>query len=664
MATENKNLYDIQKRGSAAPVYSEAEDKYRGVLLNKLTTAYGVREQPLMELNDMCYSEYYLINRQQDMAYNPPKRNAADSRIVSGVTHEKDSTILSILTAMNFQPKVRVYNHDDQELSEAGMVMTAKLKKSLIQDNFKEKLADFLRVNISQGNVFVEERRNTKYVAKKITTNNTQDPTKMKWKTVLEKEDEGCTSILIPNTAVFLANIQEKDIHKQAYVFVVMHVPVDEVAAVFKDFPRWKNVPKFPSDYIPQNVNGVWGDYYMQMPQDGYVEVIMYQSEPYNEYQVMLNGVMMFDLQEENGVVTGFPLTYFSPSGKYTIAKGDNETIPFFTYGKSTPSKNQVKEETINELLRLMVYKMRQSAKPPVGNNSDKVLQSNVWDPGVVTPDIRKDDLSILTPNAGITGADFSFYQLIQQSISESSVSQSVEGTNQNELTATQYLDQKRENLKKLGLSIDNTINFLREIYWMRLYNEISYFNKKKKTYSPDDDEFVEAYQSFVVDENIDGAKGKLEVNLVDDNTGRSGNDFMKGLANLEDESETPKRIMFVKPDYIQNLMKNLKNKIYIDVVAEPEGQGQQLLSSLFNLLAQYANIRGGNTQNINFDYIEKIIGDNSGFDASKLFVKAEPQQNPMLPEGTPPPGAASAPRPAFIPQNKTRQTPNRVLAE
>jgi len=390
----------------------------------------------------------------------------------------------------------------------------------------------------------------------------------------------------------------------------------------------------------------------------------MYQSEPYNEYQVMLNGVMMFDLQEENGVVTGFPLTYFSPSGKYTIAKGDNETIPFFTYGKSTPSKNQVKEETINELLRLMVYKMRQSAKPPVGNNSDKVLQSNVWDPGVVTPDIRKDDLSILTPNAGITGADFSFYQLIQQSISESSVSQSVEGTNQNELTATQYLDQKRENLKKLGLSIDNTINFLREIYWMRLYNEISYFNKKKKTYSPDDDEFVEAYQSFVVDENIDGAKGKLEVNLVDDNTGRSGNDFMKGLANLEDESETPKRIMFVKPDYIQNLMKNLKNKIYIDVVAEPEGQGQQLLSSLFNLLAQYANIRGGNTQNINFDYIEKIIGDNSGFDASKLFVKAEPQQNPMLPEGTPPPGAASAPRPAFIPQNKTRQTPNRVLAE
>lgn len=664
---ETKQLYDIQKRGATPPVYSPAEDAYRNSLLTKLVTAYGVREQPLMELNDMSYSEYYLINRQQDMAYNPPKRNAADSRIVSGVTHEKDSTILSILTAMNFQPKVRVFDNDDKELKDVGMVMTAKLKKSLIIDNFKEKLADFLRVNISQGNVFVENRRDVKYHTKKIQTNTgVTDPMKIKWKTILEKEDLGCTSILVPNTAVFFANIQEKDIHKQPYIFVVMHIPVTEVAAIFKDFPRWKNVPKFPSDYIPQNVNGVYGDYYLQLPSDNYVEVIMYQSEPLNEYNVLLNGVMMFDIQEESGITTGFPLTYFSPSGKYTLSKGDNETIPFFAYGKSTPSKTQVKEETMNELMRLMVYKMRQSAKPPVGNNSDEVLQSNVWDPGVITPDIRKDDLSILTPNAGITGADFSFYQLVQQSIAESSVSASVEGTNQNELTATQYLDQKRENLKKLGLSIDQTIGFLKDVYWARLYNEISYFDTKKKTYNPDEDAFVEAYENFTVDENIDGAKGRLSVNLVDDNSMRTGNGYMKNLMDEEEMSDVPTRKMFVKPGYVQGIIKNMRNKIYIDVVAEPEGQGQQLLAALFNLLTQYANLRGGDTKSINFEYIEKLIGDNSGFDASKLFTEPEPMPELMGPEGmgATGPGGGSPPKPSFIPQNKTRSAPNAVLSK
>lgn len=665
-----KELYDVSKRGSEAPVYTPTEDSYRNNILNNLQLAYTIREQPHMELNDQTFSEYYLINRQLDMAYNPPKRNASDSRLASGVSHEKDNTILSILSAMNFQPKVRVFDGEDTEIVDAGTIMTARLKKSLIKDDFRDKLPLILRTMIAQGNTYVEERRQLKYQAKKIQTNQTDDPTKMKWKTIMEKVDEGCTSVLLPNTAVFLANMLEPDLHKQPYVYVVMHVPVDEVAQVFKDFPRWKNVPQYGTQTVPTNVNGIWGDYWLQQPVKNYVEVIMYQSETKNEYQIFLNGVMMYPVEDEGGLITGFPLTNFSPSGKYTIAKGDNEPIPFFAVGKSTPAKTQVKEETMNELMRLMVYKMRQSAKPPIGNNSEKVLQSNVWDPGVVTPDIKKDELSILTPNAGITGADFSFYQLIQNAIAESSVSASVEGTNtQGNLTATQYLDQKRENLKKLGLSIDNTIAFLRDLYWLRLYNEISYLDKKQKVYSEADQKFIEAYTSFSIDETVDGAKGRLQVNFVDDNAGRGGNQYMKELMDREEMSSVPTRTMFARPKYVMDLAKNLSNKIYIDVVAEPDGQQESLLAALFNLLTQYANLRGGQTENINFDYLEKVIGDNSGFEADKIFMKPPPQPtdiptgNPLEAEGVGRPGVGSAPKPSFIPVNQTRKSPNRVLA-
>ena len=95
------SLYDTQKRGAVPPEYSDSENKYRSLLLNNLMLAYNIREQFHQELNDKSYSEYYLINRQQDMAYNPPKRNASDSRIVTGVIHEKDNTILSIINDMN-----------------------------------------------------------------------------------------------------------------------------------------------------------------------------------------------------------------------------------------------------------------------------------------------------------------------------------------------------------------------------------------------------------------------------------------------------------------------------------------------------------------------------------------------------------------------------------
>ena len=676
-------LYDVAARGTEAPVYTPSENLYRSDILNKLQLAYTIREGTHMELNDMTYSEFYLVNRQADMAYNPPKRNAADTRIALGITHEKDNTILSILTAMNFQPKITVYDNDDNEMTDEGTVLTARLKKSLMEDTFRDKLPSMLRMTISQGNAFVEERRNVHWYAKKVQTNKTGDPTKAKWKTILEKVDNGCTSVLLPNTGIYLGNLLEPDMRKQPYIFVVVHVPVDTVAQVFKDFPRWKNVPKFNMQTIPNNVDGVWGDYWLQQPNDGFVEVIVYQSEPRNEYQVFLNGVMMFPVEEENGMITGYPLTEVSPCGWYTVAKCDNEPIPFFAYGKSTPSKTQVKEEVINELMRLMVYKMRQSAKPPIGNNSDKVLPANVWDAGVITPDIRKDDLSILTPNAGITPADFSFYQLTQQSISESSVSASVEGTNtQQNLTATQYLDQKRENLKKLGLSIDNTIAFLRNLYWMRLYNEISYLDKKESVYDPADQTFKEAYSSFAIDTDIEGGKGRLQVNLVDENYGRDSEQFMQEAMKREEGASVPTREMYVRPDYIMDLCKNLKKKIYIDVVAEPEGSGETKLASLFNLLTQYINIRGGDSSRVNFDYLEKVIGDNSGFEGDKLFTEPPPPEMmigpdgmPVAPEqgGLPPgtgtpaspmvPGVGSAPKPSRIQNNKTKKPQNSILS-
>lgn len=666
--TTVKQLYDVQKRGTVAPDYSRAETYYRSDVLTKLQNAYVLREGTHMELNDMTYSEYYLINRQQDMAYNPPKRNAADSRIVSGVTHEKDSTILSLLMALNLQPRVRVFDNKDTELVDASTVMTAHLKKSLIKDKFKDKMPKLLRVNISQGNVFAQVKRDLRWCAKKVQTNKTDDPAKKQFKTILEKKDYGCTAVLIPNTGIFFPNLLETDFEKQPYIFSVMHLPTDDVAQVFKDFPRWKNIPKYPSQTVPVNVNGLWGDYFLQVPVQNYTEVIVYENKAKNEANVYLNGVQMFPVTEQDGMVLGYPLTEFSPSGNYDIVKGDNELIPFFAYGKSTPAKTQVKEETINELMRLMVYKMRQAAKPPIGNNSDKVLQANVWDPGVVTPDIRKDDLSILTPNAGITSADFSFYELVQKSIADSSVSASVEGTNTDQgLTATQYLDQKKENLKKLGLSIDNTISFLSRLYWLFLYEEISYLDVKNKQYDPEEEAFIEAYQSFSVDHKIDGMTGRLKINLVDDNSMRDGNEYFKNQTTMEDKADVPTREFYVRPDYIKGIMNNLSNKIYIDVVAEPEGQGQQLLSSLFNLLTEYANLRGGDTQNIDWDYIESLIGENSGFEQTKIFKKAPPiqmQPEGMLPPGTPPPNTASAPRPSLIQRNATRKAPNKVLAQ
>jgi len=618
--------YDVKKRGAVLPEYTDAEVRYRNQILNDLQLAYMQREQPLMELNDMGYSQYYLINRQSDMAYNPPRTNPMDSRIVTGIVHEKDNTIESLITSLNLQPKVRIYDENERDLEDFSTFLTAKLKKSLIKEQFKEKLSQYIRVMISQGDVFIAEQKKKKFEQKKVVIGQGDNK---KITTKLEELGECNESMLIPNTAVYFPNLMESDLSKQPHVFVVMHMPRGAVEQEFGKFKNWKAVPKFPTKTTPANVAGNWGDYYLQQPQKDFVEVIMYQSEIKNEYNILINGVLMYPVDEQNGECIGYPLTEFSPDGKYTVVKGTNEKIPFFAYGKSVPMKNEVKESIANELLRIMVHKLRYSSFPTLGNNTDKILTSDIWAPATVIPDIQRKDVEVLFPDMQINNADFSFYQLIMSSIDETSVSKSVEGTNNADITATQYIDQKRENLKKLGIVIDGVMNFLRDFYYLRLINEIELIDNKKKKYSIAEGRDVEMYESFVSEESIDGMATSVEFNMVDE-----FNTTPEDIFKQEFNAQKPIKSMYIKPKQVKEIIKKFKDKMYVDVISEPEGQNQTLLGLLFNTLMAYQNLRGGPIPNLNFEYLDKIIADNSGFQGNKIFTKMPIQEmmQPMQP--------------------------------
>lgn len=642
------DLYDVKGRGAYPPEYTNAEQTYRTDILQGLQLAYAVREQPQMELNDKTYSMYYLINRQQDMAYNPPKLNPTDSRIVTGVTHEKDNTIEQIITDMNLQPKWMAYDEDDKTMIDFVQLATAVVKKSLTKENFDSKVGDLSRINISQGNVFFRNERKKKYCARKICLNPNAPAYQRKWTTVLEVEDEYCEAVPIPNTAVYLPNLLEPNIHKQPRIWVVLHIPRTAAEQVFKDFPRWKNVPMYPTSTVPPDTNGVWGDFYLQQPQKDYVEIILTESEVQNDYNILVNSVLMYPVQEEMGKITGYPLTEFSPSGQYDLIMGTNEKIPFYAYGRSIPSKNEVKEEVANEFLRIAVHKFRYSAFPSVGNLSDKVLPATIWNPAEVIPDLDAANVKVLNPLGQLTQSDFSFYQMIMNSIDDTSVSQALDAASQGNSTATEYVDQKKMALKKLGITIDGTTDFLREFYWNRLWSEIEYLDTKKKVWDAQDQMFKDAYDNIVANENTAGGSGQTHYHLKDDISD------VNPYKEFQKQKKSAKGVkhVYVNPTQAKSDFKKLKDRIYVKVVSEPDGQNQSLLGILFNLLTQYTNLRGGQPiPNLNFDYLDKIIGQNSGFDIDKIFLpnNSTPATPVGMPQsGMPPqggiPGVQSAP--------------------
>lgn len=645
---ELNTYYNLQERGAEAPKYSMAEARYRSARLIELQNAFVIREQNHQELNMQSYSNYDLVNFQCDLAFNPPKVNPADSRYVTGYVREKDLTIDSIIKDMNFKPSVQPYDKTNKLVVEACQIFTAKIKQVLDQSKFKEDLGNMIHLVVSRGNVFVDIKKEEKWHIQKVRTGNLKLQKALNqqatWSTIYKKICDYCSIDVLPNTAVFPTNMRGGSNKDQPRLYTVRHYPISQLAQKFKNNPRWNSVPKTPPMTIPNITNGVWGDYYLKLPLTDYGELITMQSEVFNEHQEWVNGVQMYPVQEDG---TGYPLTEVSPSGEMTICKGDYEKIPFFYFSKSNPDKNFVKEETLNEIGRLMILFLRQKATPPIGNNTNKVLQSNMWNPGMVISDLKKDDISILTPNAGITPGEFSFFKMISEDIDNTSVDSTLEGGANPNMTLGMYNDQKKESLKKLGLSIDNFTDFLRDIYCKILDNEISYIDQMIDKYNPDLQQMETAYNSFSSEASAGGKKGNLKVNLMDDT---SKVDLYQE-AQKEAKLQGTHRSMYAKPKVLKDIYTKMRDQIKIEVLSEPEGEQVTLLGFLFNLLMQYKNLKGDG-QKINFDYLETLISDNSGFDPTKVFLD-EPVEAPTPANPAQPNAQGPSNQPQAIPSNQ-----------
>ena len=230
-------------------------------------------------------------------------------------------------------------------------------------------------------------------------------------------------------------------------------------------------------------------------------------------------------------------------------------------------------------------------------------------------------------------------------------------------MTLGQYNDQKKEGLKKLGLSIDNFTDFLREVYWKILDNEISYIDQQVSKYNPDTDQFEKAYDSFSSEASAGGKKGHLKVNLMDDTS------KVDLYQEAQKEAKLPgtHRSMYAKPKVLKQIYTQMRDQIKIQVLSEPEGEQVTLLSFLFNTLQNYTNLKG-DSKKINFDYLETLISDNSGFDPTKVFLD-EPLEPPapangagMVANGAGGPGPVGAVSPMQLNQNMSMKK-NKVLA-
>lgn len=628
------------------PNYSEEELAYRNFLISRLEQAARQRESNHVEFDDRPYTVCYDENRRLSHSYNRPKKNPEDVRIVTGTTQEKEVTLLSSILNYNFKPDIQAFDKQNVPYVELGIQMKDLVDKSREIEGYDDKRRVIYKEMLDQGTVFVEEIHSEQWrVDKKIADLDFidgVDPAKINWTARLKKAYGMCECKLLSGKKVFLGNIREFFVHKQPYIFTTEYVPYAEVAAVYSKWERWKNVPRkvVKISWEDSYVAGANDQWVLQESEMDLVEVIKYQDPWSNEYMIMLNGVMMLPI--------AFPLSFISPAGCYTIAKGDTEPIAFdFAYSKSFPAKTKVDQRIKDEFYRLMILKTRQSYEPPLINNTNSAISRRIFNPGKITPNVDINNLHMVLQNQqlGITQAEIAAMTIINENINEKTASPVFSGDKTaGDPTATEIREMQKQQMVKMGLVMLGVLQLEKQLVMLRIKNILANYtspvgNKIDKIKQ----KLVDIYQSYSVETTDEQGMGVLKIIEMNPEMAASQEpDQIRAEEDmLSDVYGRQVRKVYMDPN---KLKETLEDNWFV-TITPTERDTTDLDRVLFSKTISDAQALFG-PQTLNYDYAKRRFATLSKEDPNQFFVQQGPMSamNPGMDPNAPAGGGGGAP--------------------
>lgn len=607
---------------------SEDECSFRDHVIRCANAAFTQRQTIWAELDDMTYDQSYVSNAKATNAYIPPKINQEDVRTVSGVTREKSGTLTSALLNYNLKPSVLAFDENDMPATDLGDTMSDSIAKSrkLELPMYENKRPDMVKELVDQGTVFVEEKWVEYSIPKKKISNMSEkDLLKLKWDDTAKYVLKQANSEVLYGPSVYLGNMRQSYFQLQPFVITRKEITDEEANAIYGNWPRFESVGHTIKQSISTSMNGQlshWGTWTMVEVTQKMKEEIKYYNPWTNTYQVMLNGLPMLK--------PGFPLSYLTGQCRIPIACGKLEPIPHFAYGRGFGHKNKFNQALYDEMLKGMILKMRKSYQPPYANNSGQVLSKRFFFPANITNNIDPDKIREIGTNNGITNADSQALEFIKETIGESSVTAQFQGADpKGDQTARQIVENKQQQLMKLGLAIIGLMNLEVELAWLRLFTIIQNWTQ------PVDSEIEEVkdgirqidnYRTESMDsENEDGDPAQRIVKFVGKGQVRHPAQLDAEAALLSGRMKKPVTITELDVDQLQNI----KYKWFIDVTPQ-EKETSDLRAALFmDNLTKFMQLFG--PQALNVPYAQKRFVVLNHEDPDKFLAPPAPQAPPEL---------------------------------
>jgi len=629
----SETVQDIQLERQGIPAfdkYSEDEQTYLVKLRKRLGKANDQRSASYTELDDMDYITYYDRNFKTDLAYIRRRKNPEERLVVTGTVRQKDKSILAALLNYNLEPNIIAFDKNDMMLYGIGNTIGDLVKKSREIENYDQKRPMIYREGIVQGNAYVEELWYEEYQKQKTISKDwdTGKVNAIKWEEELVKVASRCEARLIPGKRVFLGNIFELYIQNQPFIFTIDMLSYEEAKSVYGEWDRF--------EYVPKKVTKLY-DYAnldIRTQVDG-VERIHYYDKFNNEFNIILNGVMMLKV--------GFPLSVISPSGKYPIAQLPVDPLRVdFAYCRSIPAETKFDQEVLDDFIRTFIVKAQQSMFPPMANNTGRAISRNIFLPGTFTDDINPDRLKAFGVEfKGVQPAEAQVFQMIKQIVDEKALTPQLGQMPKGKINAQQQMEVKRQEMMRLGLLMWGIISFEKDLCELRIHNILDHWTQAiDKQVDPTKKKLKDIYQQFSIDSTDELGRPIRKVVEFNPEATQSKTPEMIDAENniLSRPGEPPVKKVYLNGEELRKFPINW----YISITPTEKETTELQKTMWTQRIAEGYQLFG--KERFQQDYVENRWAVQSKEDPDKLFVKTPPQQPGMPPQGQQPPQQGQQP--------------------
>lgn len=545
---------------SVDQIYSEEDKEYCTFLQNRLENGKIQKNQVYMEYNGKNYYQIYNENEKIANTMLEEKKNDDDVIVSAGTVESKLDALLANINNLDLSADIFAFDKENNKIQELGLALqdTIAMTEELDgEGGDEEKKLLRQRELLKQGTVFVQEEWLKLWETKKKLTEgyNGQFTDWKRWEEKMELIFDGPSRTLLYGPNVYLGNVTEFTMEKQPYIFAVIHQDYKVAETKYGKFENWKYVKKgaVPTAQTTNEQTTIFDNKWrLTEVVKEQVEIILYQDKPRDEFQIIINGVMMFPI--------GFPLSAVCPGGNYNIAKQVFRVINHkFAYGKSFVSSGAVKELSalIDEMLKLFVLKTRKSFSPAYINTSGKVISKKVLSPGRISMGVMPDALQpIGTEGQGVTSNEYNVLKELQDLVDKNTVSNQFTGQQGNAgTTATEIVELQRQAKLVLGLTIASCALLEKKLAYLRLWNILeNWFNPvdTKVVQIGDVRKEINQYRNTHRQGTIDGA-GQGERYVIPTDQGIPDEEVIRTLEiKMEKEKGFPVRRIYIDPDELK----------------------------------------------------------------------------------------------------------------